>query len=93
MTEAGSWKTELDLLVAFLLLFKQPRRLGHAPHLKGVSEGPSSPSPTSALLLLPPEWGPGPVPQQWCSSGPRAPPSAAAHGPALISRTGSAVTP
>lgn len=82
MTETGSWKTELDLLVAFLLLFKQPRHLGHAAHLKRVSEGPAWPPP-AALGPPPPEWGPCRVPQQGRSPGPgpRAPPPTAVLGP------------
>lgn len=50
MTEAGSRKTELDLLVAFLLLFKQPRRLGHG---SSSEEGPAWPQPTTLLRTLP----------------------------------------
>lgn len=41
MTEAGSWKTELDLLVAFLLLFKQPRQLGHGSSSEDGLKGPA----------------------------------------------------
>lgn len=56
MTKAGSWKTELDLLVAFLLLFKQPRHLGRGSLSEESLQGPSvAPAhyPAGSLPWLP----------------------------------------
>lgn len=40
MTEAGSWKTEHDIFVAFLLLFNQPKHLSQDPSSAEGLQGP-----------------------------------------------------
>lgn len=77
MIEAGSWKTELDLLVAFLLLFKHPKQWGHGSSSEDCLQRPSvalAHYPAENLPWLPPCKGWGPI--LWAL----APPSPAACG-------------